>query len=91
MTCTPEGGAAGDRLVRDHFARRFIEFGQDGPVEFHLTHGEWIRLLRQNGFVVDGLIEVRPEPDASPRFDFVSLAWARSWPSEDVWIAHKTG
>ena len=27
--------------------------GRDGAVEFHLAHGDWIRLLRANGFEVD--------------------------------------
>jgi SAM-dependent methyltransferase len=90
MTCTPyEGGPVGDRLLRDYFSRYRVEFEQDGGVEFHLTHGEWIRLLREAGFVVDDLIEVQPDPGAKPRFDFVSAEWARRWPSEEIWIAHK--
>jgi SAM-dependent methyltransferase len=90
--CTPEtGGIAQDRLVRDYFGRRRIEFSDDGPVEFHLTHGDWIRALRANGFVVEDLIEVRPSTGARPRFNFVSLEWARRWPSEEIWIARKGG
>jgi SAM-dependent methyltransferase len=90
MTCTPyEGGPVGDRLLRDHFSRYRVEFEQDGGVEFHLTHGQWIRLLRETGFVVDDLVEVQPDPDAKPQFDFVSPEWAQRWPSEEIWIAHK--
>ncbi len=88
--CTPEtGGVAQDRLVRDYFGRPRIDFYDDGPVEFHLTHGDWIRALRANGFVVEDLIEVRPATGARPRFKFVSLEWARRWPSEEIWIARK--
>jgi len=88
--CTSEsGGMAQDRLVRDYFGRSRIDF-VEGPVEFHLTHGDWIRALRQTGFVIEDLIEVRPPAGAHPRFSFVSLEWARRWPSEDIWIARKT-
>ena len=66
-----------------------MEFEPQGRVEFHLTHGHWIRLLRATGFVIDNLIEVRPAPAAKPRFDLVSPEWAQRWPSEEIWIAHK--
>jgi SAM-dependent methyltransferase len=90
LMCTPlDGGPVGDTLVRDYFGSNLVEFAQDGPVEFHLTYGQWVRMLRATGFVLDDLIEVRPEPGAEPRFDFVSTEWARRWPSEEIWIAHK--
>lgn len=92
LTCTPaSGGAAEDRLVRSYFDRYRVEFDPGGPVEFHLTHGNWIGLLRANGFVVDALIEVRPPEQAKPRFHFVSAEWAHHWPTEEIWIAHKAG
>jgi SAM-dependent methyltransferase len=90
LACTPaDGGPVGERLVRDYFAPERVEFEHDGPVEFHLTHGQWIRLLREHGFVVDDLIEVQPGPKAKPQFDFVTLEWARRWPSEEIWIARR--
>jgi SAM-dependent methyltransferase len=90
MTCTsPTGGGTGERLERPYFDLHRFEFEADGAVEFHLGHGEWFRVLRENGFAVDDLREVRPDPNAAPRFTFVSNAWARSWPSEDVWIARR--
>jgi SAM-dependent methyltransferase len=92
MACTPEGGgSAQTELVRDYFSTDRIEFAADGPVEFHPTHGEWIRLLYESGFVIENLIEVRPPSGATPRFDFVSVDWAQRWPSEEVWVAHKAG
>ena len=90
LTCTPEdGGPVGERLVRDYFGRYRVEFEPGGGVEFHLTHGHWIRLLRATGFVVDDIIEVRPDTKAKPRFDLVSPAWAQRWPSEEIWVTHK--
>ena len=90
MTCTPEdGGAATDVLVRDYFSTYQLEFHEENAVEFHPSHGHWIRLLRTTGFEIENLIEVRPTRDATPRFAFVSVEWARRWPSEEIWIARK--
>jgi SAM-dependent methyltransferase len=92
MSCTPEsGGAAGDRLVRDYFSRYRIEFPGDDAVEFHLTHGHWVRLLNANGLALENLIETRPPPGAEPRYGFASLEWAQRWPSEEIWVARKAG
>ena len=90
MACTPpDGGKADEVLVRDSFARYRVEFPGDAGVEFHMTHGQWVRLLRMSGFVLEDLIEVRPAQEAKARFDFVSVDWARRWPSEEIWIARK--
>lgn len=88
--CTPlDGGKVGMTLLRDYFSAYRLEFDTDGPVEFHPTHGEWVRRLAAAGFVLENLIEIRPGPDAHPRFDLATLDWARRWPSEEVWIARK--
>ena len=58
-------------------------------VEFHISHGEMIRLLRATGFEVLELLERRPEPDAPTSFPYVSTEWARSWPAEEVWRARR--
>jgi hypothetical protein len=68
---------------------RFQWLGTDS-VEFHLGHGDMIRLLRRCGFEVEDLIELRPAPDASTRHTLASLEWARQWPCEEVWKARKT-
>ena len=91
MACTPEdGGPAGDRLVRDYFSNYRMEFPGDAAVEFHLTHGQWVRLLGATGFVLENLIEVQAPPGAKAGFDFASLEWARRWPTEDIWVLRKT-
>ena len=89
--CMPaeEGVAATDRLLRPGFGVHRVEWGSDPGVEFHLSHGDWIRLLRANGFDVEDLVEVRPPADAMTRFPFVTLDWARRWPCEEVWKARK--
>ena len=65
----------------------------DGGVEFHLGHGDMHRLLRDTGFVIEGLIELFAPDDAEthPYYSAVTADWARKWPSEDLWVARKTG
>ena len=70
MACTPiDGGVAGDRLVRDAFGSVRVEFAADDTVEFHLTHGRWLKALRANGFEVEDLIEIQPSEKATPRYE----------------------
>ena len=63
----------------------------DDSVEFHLGHGDWIRLLRANGFEIEDLVELRPGAGARSDCDFVTLEGARRWPSEEAWKVRKTG
>ncbi|CAI7974907.1 MULTISPECIES: class I SAM-dependent methyltransferase [Parafrankia] len=82
----PDGAeAAGDRLVGDYFGLRLIS-DTDGLVSANLPYGAWIRLFRESGFVVEDLVEPRPETgaDATHR-DNAEEAWARRWPSECIW------
>jgi SAM-dependent methyltransferase len=90
MACTPlDGSPADDRLVRNYFSNYRVEFGDDTGVEFHLTHGQWVRVLRATGFSVENLIELRPLPGAVPSYEFAPIEWARRWPSEEIWVARK--
>jgi SAM-dependent methyltransferase len=78
-----------DRLRRPYFGMHRFEWSDDPSVEFHLPHGEMIRLLRECGFEVEALIEVQPDAGATSRYQIVSIDWARKWPSEEVWKAIK--
>ena len=78
-------------LRRDLFGLHRLSRPDDGGVEFHLPHGEWVRLLRGCGLVLDDLIEVRAPEDATTDFGYVTAEWARRWPSEEVWVAHRAG
>jgi SAM-dependent methyltransferase len=91
MTELEEEGAAGDRLLRDWFGMHRFEWPDDPAVEFHLNHGDWIRLLRETGFEVEDLIDVRPPEGSTTRYPFVTLDWSRRWPCEEVWKARKRG
>ncbi|HEY5251357.1 MAG TPA: class I SAM-dependent methyltransferase [Acidimicrobiales bacterium] len=91
MCCLPDvpAGAAGDRLVRPYIGMHRFEWSDDDSVEFHLGHGVMHRLLRDSGFVVDELIEVEIPEGAHSRHVYVPDQWARQWPAEEVWKAHR--
>ena len=80
---------AAERLLRPYFGMHRFEWPGDESVEFHLPHGEMIRLLRGCGFEIEDLLELRPDADATTRYPFVTLEWARQWPCEEVWKARK--
>jgi SAM-dependent methyltransferase len=87
--CVPtEGGFAGERLLRGQVQVARVEW-PGGGLEHHPSHGDWIALLGQTGFVVDALHELYAPRDAPPvaNYDIVTPTWARRWPAEDVWVA----
>jgi len=81
--------AAGNAMLRDYFGMHRFEWPDDDGVEFHLGHGDWIRLLAANGFAVIDLVEPRPAADATTDYQFVTTEWARRWPAEEIWKARK--
>lgn len=84
-----ENAAATDRLLRPAFDMYRVEWPNDPSVSFHLSHGDWIRLLRRSGFDIEDLVEVRPPATATTRYPFVTLDWSRQWPCEEVWKVRK--
>lgn len=84
---------AKERLLRPLFGMHQVTWPDDTSVEFHLPHGEWIRLLRASGFEIERLVEIQAPADAvdSDKHSYVTADWARKWPSEEVWIARKRG
>ena len=92
MLCAPDEGPVEDRLVRPQFdgLGRMEWPGEDG-VDFHLGHGDWLALLRENGFAVEALYELRAPEGAQDHsyYEFVPAEWARKWPAEDLWHARK--
>jgi hypothetical protein len=76
---------------RPAFGLYRLEFPGECGVEFHPSHGEWIPLLRQSDFEIEDLLEVRPPAAATTRYPFVTVDWARQWPSEEVWKVRKRG
>jgi SAM-dependent methyltransferase len=89
--CLPEedGIAATDRLLRPAFGMYRLEWPGDPGVEFHLSHGDWIQLLRRSGFEIEDLVEIRAPDGATTRYRYVTLEWAQQWPAEEIWKARR--
>ncbi len=90
ILCSPDEGPAEERLVRPLFGMHRFAWPGEG-IEYHLSHGEWIRLLGENGLEIERLVEVKAPSHAEthPRYDFVTADWAKKWPSEEIWKARK--
>ncbi|MBK9179355.1 MAG: methyltransferase domain-containing protein [Acidimicrobiales bacterium] len=93
MLCVPDedGAAAETWLRRPQRGMHRFEWPDDPAVEFHLSHGDMLRLLRASGFEVEDLVEVYPPEGATTRYPFVTREWAEQWPCEEVWKARKRG
>ncbi len=84
-----ESQTAGERLLRPQRDMHRFEWSDTAGIEFHLSHGDWIRLLRASGFEIEDLIEVYPADGTSASPALATLAWARAWPCEEVWKVRK--
>jgi SAM-dependent methyltransferase len=88
VLCTPDAGAAGDRLLRDQRGLKVVTYPDEDGVEFHLAHGEWIATLARHGFTVTALHELyAPEGAKQTKYEWVTPEWARRWPVEEIWVA----
>jgi len=89
--CVPdEKGEARDRLLRPQRDLNRVHW-PGGGVEFHPGHGDWIRILRANGFVIEALHELYASAAAkNPEYYNISSArWASQWPIDDLWVARR--
>jgi SAM-dependent methyltransferase len=88
ILCSDDEVPAKEQLVHPQFGMHRFEW-PDGGVEFHLGHGEWIDVLRANGFEIERLVEIQAPSDAvtHDRYDYVTADWARKWPCEEIWVA----
>jgi len=92
MLCMPdEERPATNELVRPLRGLHRLEWSDDQSVNFALGYGDWIRLLRSSGFTIENLVEVWPAEGATTTFPYVTLDWARKWPTEEIWIARREG
>jgi SAM-dependent methyltransferase len=83
-------GPADERLKRPLFGMHRITWPDEpGAVEFHLNHGDWIRLFRASGFEVEDLVELRPGEGATTTYPWMDIGWARQWPCEEAWVVRK--
>jgi SAM-dependent methyltransferase len=90
--CTPDLDEVpiANVLVRPLFGQYRTKWPEYPGIEYHISHGEWIRILRENGFVLDALHELQPGPDAKTHeyYYVIPAEWARRWPGEELWEAH---
>lgn len=71
-------------LKSDYFD--IYELDDPESVTYQLPYGEWFRLFRDHGLVVEDLIELRPDAEAETSYTgYVPLDWARRWPAEHIW------
>lgn len=93
ILCAPEpdGPARKDLTRPQREVRRLATSG--GGVQFHPSHGEWIKILSSSGFVIDALYELYAPQDAAdhPYYSLATAEWARQWPVEEIWVAHLAG
>jgi ubiquinone/menaquinone biosynthesis C-methylase UbiE len=87
--CLRDVGPITTELQRPYFG--MYRWDDDG-VDFNLTHGEWIALLRDAGFEIERLVELRAPAEAAthPFYSDIPAEWGRKWPGEEIWVARKT-
>jgi SAM-dependent methyltransferase len=95
ILCAPDVGQVQERLVRPQFGLYRWDWEEEGQTgtEFHLGHGDWIRLLRDTGFEIERLVELQAPSEATDHSYYVHVPadWARQWPCEEIWVARKRG
>lgn len=92
--CSPwDGSPMVEELVRPYFGMHRTDWTEvavdPGGVEFNLPVSDWFRLFHEVGFEVEDYLEPRPGADARGVSFYASAAWARQWPSEQVWKLRK--
>ena len=92
MLCTPDTGTVQERLVRPQLGMNRMDWLDTSETEFQLGHGDLFRLLRKSGFEILDLVEIFASADSKnhPFYgEYMSVDWARKWPSEEMWRARK--
>ncbi len=93
MLSFAEGGdKATESLQRSHFGMHtFVDTNNvSASVEFHIPHGEMIRLLRRSGFEIENLVEIgAPSTASDAPYRMATVDWARRWPNEQAWVARR--
>jgi hypothetical protein len=68
---------ATETLQRPYFGMHRFQWQGSDAVEFHLGHGDMIRLLSHCGLEIADLIEIQPPPGSTTRHPIATLDWAR--------------
>ena len=89
--CAPEEGRIGETLLRPQRGAYRMQWPGETGIEYHLSHGDWITLLRASGFEIERLIELFAPEGAQQHeyYDYVTPEWASKWPAEEIWVARR--
>ena len=90
VCCSDRSRRYEETLQREYFGLHAIVDPGDDVALFVLPYGEWIRLFRRNGLVVEDLIEQPPPADATSTYRGAEdTEWAKHWPMEQLWKVRK--
>ena len=89
MLCATEEGPASTTLQRPQRGMHKLEWNvPDHEIEFSLGHGDWVRLLRANGFELIDLVELFADENTPDHTYYAfSREWSEQWPFEEIWRA----
>ena len=92
ILCTTLDADESETLQRPQRGLHRVEWEDTHEVEFALGHGDWVRVLRTNGFELLDLIELFATETAT-RHEYYPFSpeWAQRWPLEEIWTARKRG
>jgi SAM-dependent methyltransferase len=87
----PPVGDASRELQRPYFGLHAIQWTPDDGIEFQLTYGGWVDVLRGAGLEIERLVELQV-PEGATRHEYYDdwdPEWGRNWPGEEIWVARK--
>jgi len=88
VLCGTADDGPGETLQRPQRGLHRIVWTDPDEIEFQLGHGDWISLLRANGFDIEELHELyAPESAIDHDYYHSNAEWSRKWPSEEIWRA----
>jgi len=88
VLCGTAHDGPAETLQRPQRGLHRIVWTDPDEIEFQLGHGDWISLLRANGFEIEELHELYASESAVDHDYYHSSAeWSKKWPSEEIWRA----
>jgi SAM-dependent methyltransferase len=88
VLCGTADGGPVETLQRPQRGLHRIDWTDPDESEFQLGHGDWISVLRENGFEIEALHELYARDDAvDHEYYYSSAEWSKKWPSEEIWRA----
>lgn len=92
LVCSPDEEKISERLVRPLKGMNRLDWTSE-PVstEFHISTSDMFQLLRKTGFDVLDFRQLYAPDGAEDHswYSFVTVAWAKQWPAEEIWRARK--